>query len=143
MPLDTQVGISLSHILLNEDTAPPKNEGTAPNIRPMSVVAKQSRISAIAEHLLLSYSFGCSAIHLVAQRITLLLSYSLRCSAIRSVVLQFVSLLSISFCSFAIRLFFCHTFSCSAIRFYRASYAKRGLGSRNTVRPSVTRVLCD
>jgi len=47
----TEVGLGPGHILLDGDTAPPKR-GTAPNFRPMSVVAKRSPISAIADHLL-------------------------------------------------------------------------------------------
>jgi len=39
------------HIVLDGDPAPPKR-GTAPNFRPMSIVAKRSPISATAQHLL-------------------------------------------------------------------------------------------
>jgi len=51
MPLGTKTGLSPGHIVLDGDPAPPKR-GTAPDFRPMSIVAKQSPISATAEHLL-------------------------------------------------------------------------------------------
>jgi len=54
MPLDTEVGLGPSEIVLDGDPAPPPMErGTsAPIFRPMSVVAKRSPISATAELLL-------------------------------------------------------------------------------------------
>jgi len=53
MPLGTKVGLSPDHIVLDGDLAPPATEmGTQlPTFRPMSIVAKQSPISAIAEQL--------------------------------------------------------------------------------------------
>jgi len=51
MPFGTEVGLGAGNIVLDGGPAPPKN-GTAPTFRPMSVVAKQSPISAAAEHLL-------------------------------------------------------------------------------------------
>jgi len=56
MKLGMQVG--LGHIVLDSDLAPPppqKRSGTAPDFRPMSIVAKRSPISATAELLLLLY----------------------------------------------------------------------------------------
>jgi len=56
MPLGRKVGLDPSDILLDGDTAPPPQKGgTAPNFRPMFVVAKRSPISATAEHLLVFY----------------------------------------------------------------------------------------
>jgi len=51
MPLGTEVGLGPDDIVLNESQLPPpkKNRGTAPNFRPMSIVAKRSPISATAE----------------------------------------------------------------------------------------------
>jgi len=43
MPLGREIGISPGHIVLDGDPAP--------NFRPMSIAAKQSPISATAEHL--------------------------------------------------------------------------------------------
>jgi len=48
VPLGTKVGLGSGHILLHGDPAPPKR-GTAPNFRPMSIVAKRSPMSATAE----------------------------------------------------------------------------------------------
>jgi len=54
MPLGTEVGLSPGDIVLDGDSAPhhPKM-GTAPNFRPMSIVAKRTPtpISATAELL--------------------------------------------------------------------------------------------
>jgi len=44
------IGLGLGHIVLGGHPAPPQR-GTAPNFRPMSVVAKRSPISATAERL--------------------------------------------------------------------------------------------
>jgi len=41
MKLGLQVGLGLGHIVLDGDPASPCKRGTAPNFRPMSVVAKQ------------------------------------------------------------------------------------------------------
>ena len=38
--LDMQVGLGPGHIVLDGDPAPPPQGGTAPNFRPISVVAK-------------------------------------------------------------------------------------------------------
>jgi len=51
MKLGLEVGLSPSHIVLDGNRHPPPPKGTAPNFRPMSVVAKRSPISATAEHL--------------------------------------------------------------------------------------------
>jgi len=50
MPLGMEVGLGWGHIVLDGDP-PLLKRGTAPNFRPMTVVAKQSPISATAEHL--------------------------------------------------------------------------------------------
>jgi len=52
MKLGTQVGLGTDNIVLDGDPAPPPQGGTAPNFRPMSIVAKRSSISATAELLL-------------------------------------------------------------------------------------------
>ena len=52
MKLGTQVGLGTGNIVLDGDPAPPPQGGTAPNFRPMSIVAKRSSISATAELLL-------------------------------------------------------------------------------------------
>jgi len=44
-----EVGLGPGHIVLDGDPAAAK--GTAPNFRPMSIVAKRSPISVTAEHL--------------------------------------------------------------------------------------------
>jgi len=41
MPPGTEVGLGLLDILLDGDPAPPPLKGTAPNFRPMSVVATE------------------------------------------------------------------------------------------------------
>jgi len=51
MPLGTEVGFGPGHIVLHGDPVLPRKRGTAPNFRPMSIVAKWSPISATAEHL--------------------------------------------------------------------------------------------
>ena len=57
MPLGTEVGLGPDHIVL-DGAHPPKNKGgergTAPNFRPISIVAKRSPISATAERLFFS-----------------------------------------------------------------------------------------
>jgi len=50
MPFGTEVGLDPGHIVLDEDPSPPPQRGIAPNFRSMSIVAKRSPISAIAEH---------------------------------------------------------------------------------------------
>ena len=40
MPLVTEVGLGPGHIVLDRDPAPPRQRGSAPNFRPMSIVAK-------------------------------------------------------------------------------------------------------
>jgi len=49
MKLGVEVGLGPGHTVLDGDPAPPR--GTAPNFRPMSIMAKRSPISATAEHL--------------------------------------------------------------------------------------------
>ena len=52
MPLGTKIGLGPGPIVLDGDPAPlPNKGGTAPNFRPISIVAKWSPISATAEHL--------------------------------------------------------------------------------------------
>ena len=51
MPLGTKVGLGPGRVVLHGDPAPPPKRGTAPNFRPMSVVAKRSPVSATAEDL--------------------------------------------------------------------------------------------
>jgi len=52
MPLGRKVGLGAGHIVLSRDVGPPSKRGSAPNFRPMFIVAKRSPISAIAaEHL--------------------------------------------------------------------------------------------
>jgi len=48
----TKVGICPGHIVLHGDQALHRKKGTAPNFRPMFIVAKRSPISSTAEHLL-------------------------------------------------------------------------------------------
>ena len=50
MKLGTEVGLGLSHIVLDGDPALLKR-GTAPNSRPMSIVAKRSPMQGTVEHL--------------------------------------------------------------------------------------------
>ena len=52
MPLSTKVGFGPGLIVSHGDPASPHKRGTAPNLWPMSIVAKRSPISATAEHLL-------------------------------------------------------------------------------------------
>ena len=40
MPLGTEAGLGPGDIVLNGDPAPSQKRGTAPNVRPMSIVAK-------------------------------------------------------------------------------------------------------
>jgi len=51
MKLRKQVGLELGHIVLDADPALPSRKGHSPNLRPISIVAKRSPISATAEHL--------------------------------------------------------------------------------------------
>ena len=52
MSVGTKVDLGACHVVLDGDPAPPpKKRGTAPNFRPMSIVAKRSPISAAAELL--------------------------------------------------------------------------------------------
>jgi len=54
MSLGMEIGVGSGDIVLDGGPAPPhKKRGTAPNFRPMSIVAKRSPISATAELLLL------------------------------------------------------------------------------------------
>ena len=60
MPLDAEIGLGPGDIVLDWDPAPPLSHpktGTAPNFRPMSIVAIRLPISATAELLLLSLKF--------------------------------------------------------------------------------------
>jgi len=50
MKLGMEVGLGLGHTVLDEDPAPLSQSGTAPNFRPMSIVAKRSPISANADY---------------------------------------------------------------------------------------------
>jgi len=52
MPLGKEVGLGPDDVVLDGGPVPPKR-GTAPNFRPVSVVAKRSPISATAELLFL------------------------------------------------------------------------------------------
>ena len=60
MKLGMQVGLVPGHIVLDGDLVPLPNKGADhPNFRPMSIVAKQSPISATVEQLfefILSYN---------------------------------------------------------------------------------------
>jgi len=49
MPLGTELGLSPGDIVLDGDPAPPQKKGTAPNFRPMSIVAK--RLYVLGYHL--------------------------------------------------------------------------------------------
>jgi len=49
MLLGTEIGLGPGHIVLDGDQASPKKGGTAPNFRPMSVVAK--RLDGLRCHL--------------------------------------------------------------------------------------------
>jgi len=50
MPLRTELDLGPGDIVLDDDPAPPKG-AEPPKFRPMSIVAKRSRISATADHL--------------------------------------------------------------------------------------------
>jgi len=52
MPLAVQAELYTSDTVLHGNPAPPPKRGTAPNVWPMSIVAKQSPISTTAKHLL-------------------------------------------------------------------------------------------
>jgi len=54
MPLGMKIGVGPGRSVIHADPIHPFpfKRGTAPNFRPMSIVAKQSSISATAEHLL-------------------------------------------------------------------------------------------
>ena len=52
MPLGMEVGLGRGHIVLHGTQLPLKRD-TAPNFRPMSIVAKRSPISAASAELLL------------------------------------------------------------------------------------------
>jgi len=55
MPLGGEVGLGPGHIVLDGDPAPPPLKGhSLPSFWSMSVVAKQSPISATAEHFFIS-----------------------------------------------------------------------------------------
>jgi len=49
MKLGLQVGLDPGHIVLDADPAPPPQRGTAPNFRPITVVAK--RLDGLRCHL--------------------------------------------------------------------------------------------
>jgi len=52
MPLGTEVDLGQGHIALDGDPVLPTERGTAaPTVRPMSIVANRSPVSAAAEHL--------------------------------------------------------------------------------------------
>jgi len=50
MTLGREVGLGPGHIVLHGEPPHLRQSGTAPNFRPMSIVAKRSPISATAEH---------------------------------------------------------------------------------------------
>jgi len=53
MPLGTEVDLGPGDTMLDGDPASsPEKRGTPPSVRPVSIVAKQSPISATAQHLL-------------------------------------------------------------------------------------------
>ena len=52
MPISAEVGLGPGDIVLNGDPAPPERGTAAPSVRPMSIVAKRSPISATTELLL-------------------------------------------------------------------------------------------
>jgi len=52
MPLGTKVGLGPGRIVLHGDQLPLPKGAQPPNLRPMSIVAKRSPISATAELLL-------------------------------------------------------------------------------------------
>jgi len=52
MPLGTEVGLGPGDIVLDGAKLPPAKRSTVPNLRPVSIVAKRSTISATAELLL-------------------------------------------------------------------------------------------
>ena len=54
-----EVGLGPGHIVLDGDPASPKKGHSTPTFRPMSIVAKQSPISATAEHLVLHSRLHC------------------------------------------------------------------------------------
>jgi len=53
MPLGTEIGFGLGHIVLDGNPAshPPPQKDTVPNFQPMSFDAKRPPISAAAEYL--------------------------------------------------------------------------------------------
>jgi len=51
MPVGTEVDLGPGHIVLDGDPAPHERAYLLPSLRPMSIVAKRSPISATAEHL--------------------------------------------------------------------------------------------
>ena len=51
MKLGVEVGLGSGHIVLDGDPAAPQQGHNSPNFRPMSIVAKQSPISATVELL--------------------------------------------------------------------------------------------
>jgi len=51
MPVGTEVDLGPGHIVLDGDPAPYERAYLLPSLRPMSIVAKRSPISATAEHL--------------------------------------------------------------------------------------------
>ena len=50
MPLGMKVYLGPGHIVLHGDLAAPRKRSTAPNFRPMSIVAKRSPVSSTAEY---------------------------------------------------------------------------------------------
>jgi len=80
MPLGTKVGLGPGRIVLHGDPAPPPKRGTAPNFRPMSIVARRSLISTTAERLL----------HSSRQKVTIL--YNSLPASLRSLTLNSDSL---------------------------------------------------
>ena len=58
MPLSRDVDLSPGDIVLDEDPTRPPQKWHTPNFRSLSIVAKRSPISTIAEHLS-AYPIGC------------------------------------------------------------------------------------
>jgi len=71
VPLGTKVGLGPGHVVPDGDPAPPLQEtGTALNFWPMSIVAKQSPISATAEHLLYLVDNSNTDLHASPERMS-------------------------------------------------------------------------
>jgi len=76
MPLGIEVGLSPDDIVWWGPAPPSKKRGTAPNFRPVSLVAKRSLISATAELLLCLFigsgvdgGHSCSLAYFISMRL--------------------------------------------------------------------------